>query len=67
MTSCDGNEVNRQRLRIVVIIMFHVCMAHCMPEKIHKMSKCENSCLYMWSTVCKIVHMLTVIKLHHKV
>ena len=31
--------------------MFHVCIAHCMPEKIHKMSKCENSCLFVWSTV----------------
>ena len=31
--------------------MFHVCIAHCMPEKIHKISKCENSCLFMWSTV----------------
>ena len=31
--------------------MFHVCIAHCMPEKIHKMSQCENSCLFVWSTV----------------
>ena len=31
--------------------MFHVCIARCMPEKIHKMSKCENSCLFVWSTV----------------
>ena len=31
--------------------MFHVRIAHCMPEKIHKMSKCDNSCLFMWSTV----------------
>ena len=31
--------------------MFHVCIAHCMAEKIHKMSKCENSCLFVWSTV----------------
>ena len=31
--------------------MFYVCIAHCMPEKIHKMSKCENSCLFVWSTV----------------
>ena len=31
--------------------MFHVCIAHCMPEKIHKMSKCENFCLFVWSTV----------------
>ena len=31
--------------------MLHVCIAHCMPEKIHKMSQCENSCLFVWSTV----------------
>ena len=31
--------------------MFHVCIAHCMPAKIHKMSKCKNSCLFVWSTV----------------
>ena len=31
--------------------MFHVCIAHCIPEKIHKMSKRENSCLFVWSTV----------------
>ena len=31
--------------------MFYVCIAHCMPEKIHKMSKCDNSCLFVWSTV----------------
>ena len=31
--------------------MFHVCIAHCMPEKIHKMSKCDNFCLFVWSTV----------------
>ena len=41
--------------------MFHVCIAHCMPEKIHKMSKCENSCLFVWSTVVQtkaiIVHL----------
>ena len=38
--------------------MFHVCIAHCMPEKIHKMSKCENSCLFVWSTVdeCGVKH-----------
>ena len=33
--------------------MFHMCIAHCMPEKIHKMSKCDNSCLFVWSTVAK--------------
>ena len=31
--------------------MFHVCIAHCMPKKIHKMSKFENSCFFVWSTV----------------
>ena len=31
--------------------MFHVCIAHCMPEKIHKISKSDNSCLFVWSTV----------------
>ena len=31
--------------------MFHVCIAHCMPEKINKMSKRDNSCLFVWSTV----------------
>ena len=36
MTSCDGNEINRQRLRIVVICF--VCIAHCM----RKSTKCQN-------------------------
>ena len=41
--------------------MFHLCIAHCMPEKIHKMSKCENSCLFVWSTVLAVlVYMLKV-------
>ena len=40
--------------------MFHVCIAHCMPEKIHKMSKCENSCLFMWNTVCLYVQTTTM-------
>ena len=42
--------------------MFHVCIAHRMPEKIHKMSKCENSCLFVWSTA-----QIFLILVHYKV
>ena len=40
--------------------MFHVCIAHCMPEKIHKMSKCDNSCLFVWSTVVLLASAIVV-------
>ena len=48
--------------------MFHVCIAHCMPEKIHKMSKCENSCLFVWSTVVPgviLFHFVSFVHLHN--
>ena len=35
--------------------MFHMCIAHCIPEKIYKMSKSDNSCVFMWSTVPYLV------------
>ena len=44
--------------------MFHVCLAHCMLEKIHKMSKCENSCLFVWSTVVIPVLLLFIPSLY---
>ena len=31
--------------------MLHVSIPHCMPEKISKTSKTDNSCLFVWSTV----------------
>ena len=31
--------------------MIQVSIAHCMPEKIYKMSKFENSDLFVWRTV----------------
>ena len=45
--------------------MFHVCRAHCMPEKIHKMSKCENSCLFVWSTVYSYKISLAILFIDH--
>ena len=31
--------------------MLHITIPHCMPEKISKTSKTDNSCLFVWSTV----------------